>query len=288
MVQPYLGDAEETALVYIDGAYSHAAAPSRAAAGGGRPRGLLPRRGARPGEAAEPERAVAEAALACAPGELALRPGRPARRRVLELEVTEPSLYLAFGDGRRGRASPARASPLSRLGGRLALVTCRDGRPDTLRPAAARPAHLGHRPLQLPLRLLHAEGGLRARLRVPRPRASCSRSRRSSGSRASSSRTASRRSGSPAASRSSAATSSGWSRMLAAIGGLDLTLTTNGVAARRRRRRRSRDAGPDARHRQPRLARRRGLPRDERRRLPGRSACSTGSTRPRPPGCRSR
>ncbi len=48
---------------------------------------------------------------------------------------------------------------------------------------------------------------------------------------------------SPAASRSSAATSSAWSRMLAAIDGLDLTLTTNGVAARRRRRRRSRDAG---------------------------------------------
>src|SRR6266508_1113284 len=36
------------------------------------------------------------------------------------------------------------------------------------RPAAARPTHLRHRPLQLPLRLLHAEGGLRARLPVPR------------------------------------------------------------------------------------------------------------------------
>ena len=35
------------------------------------------------------------------------------------------------------------------------------------RPAAARPAHLGHRPLQLPLRLLHAQGGVRRHLPVP-------------------------------------------------------------------------------------------------------------------------
>src|SRR5262249_22529014 len=35
-------------------------------------------------------------------------------------------------------------------------------------PAARDAARLDHRPLQLPLRLLHAEGGLRARLRVPR------------------------------------------------------------------------------------------------------------------------
>ena len=40
---------------------------------------------------------------------------------------------------------------------------------DTIRPAASRPAHLGHRPLQLPLRLLHAEGGLRARPPVHGP-----------------------------------------------------------------------------------------------------------------------
>src|SRR5688500_7523514 len=37
-------------------------------------------------------------------------------------------------------------------------------------PAAAGSADLGHRSLQLPLRLLHAEGGLRARLPVPRAR----------------------------------------------------------------------------------------------------------------------
>ena len=102
-------------------------------------------------------------------------------------------------------------------------------------PAAARPADLGHRPLQLPLRLLHAEGGLRPRLPLPRPR-ELLRSRRSSASRGRSSRSGSRRSASPAASRSCAATSSGWSSMLATLG-VDLTLTTNGslLAARRRR-----------------------------------------------------
>ena len=35
------------------------------------------------------------------------------------------------------------------------------------RAPAARPAHLGHRPLQFPLQLLHAEGGLRPELCVP-------------------------------------------------------------------------------------------------------------------------
>ena len=34
-----------------------------------------------------------------------------------------------------------------------------------MRPPAPRPSHLGHGPLQLPLRLLHAQGGLRERHR---------------------------------------------------------------------------------------------------------------------------
>ena len=80
-------------------------------------------------------------------------------------------------------------------------------------------AHLGHRPLQLPLRLLHAEGGLRPRLRVPRPR----RAPDLRGDRAARARRspawASRRYGSPAASRCCAATWRRWSAMLAAIAG---------------------------------------------------------------------
>ena len=50
-----------------------------------------------------------------------------------------------------------------------------------------------------------------------------------------------------------------------------------GAGARRR--------GPHARHRQPRLARRRDVPRDERRRSSPSSACSTASTPRPPPAC---
>ena len=74
---------------------------------------------------------------------------------------------------------------------RTLRVRCPRGADRHVRAPAARPAHLGHRPLQLPLRLLHAEGGLRPRLRVPAGARSCSRSRRSSAWRASSSQAAS-------------------------------------------------------------------------------------------------
>ena len=72
--------------------------------------------------------------------------------------------------------------------------------------------------------------------------------------------------------------------MLAAIGDLDLTLTTNGSLLPQKAQA-LRDAGLRPRDRQPRLARRRGLHGDERRRLPGANACSTGSTPPPTPGC---
>ena len=50
--------------------------------------------------------------------------------------------------------------------------TAADGRRTRqARPARAGSAHLGHRPLQLPLRLLHAQGDLRQAVRVPAPRA---------------------------------------------------------------------------------------------------------------------
>ena len=76
---------------------------------------------------------------------------------------------------RMGEASnPANVIPIADLRYRAAVPPI----PATLRPAtgqltdalgrpAARPAHLGHRPLQLPLQLLHAQGGLRPRLRLP-------------------------------------------------------------------------------------------------------------------------
>ena len=58
--------------------------------------------------------------------------------------------------------------------------------------------------------------------------------------------------------------------MLASLGDVDLTLTTNGALLAKKARA-LRDAGPFARHRQPRRARRCDVPRDERRRLPGRA-----------------
>ena len=108
MVQPYLGDRDEKALVYIDGEYSHAV----------RRRVPLPAAGERdvlyldeelgPAEATQAERAVAEAALACAPGRLLYGRVDLMGGVVLELEIAEPSLYLAFGEGAAG-ASPRRS-----------------------------------------------------------------------------------------------------------------------------------------------------------------------------------
>jgi glutathione synthase/RimK-type ligase-like ATP-grasp enzyme len=95
MIQPFLAG-EEKALVYLDGAYSHAL--SR--------RVPLPQAGERevffldeqlaPVQATAEERAVAEAALpeGLLYGRVDLMDGL-----VLELEVAEPSLYLLYGEG---------------------------------------------------------------------------------------------------------------------------------------------------------------------------------------------
>jgi glutathione synthase/RimK-type ligase-like ATP-grasp enzyme len=104
MVQPFLGEHEETALVYIDGAYSHAV----------RRRVPLPAAGARDvffldeelarAEATPDERAVAEAALpeGLLYGRVDLMGGL-----VLELEIAEPSLYLTYADGAVARFAAA-------------------------------------------------------------------------------------------------------------------------------------------------------------------------------------
>ncbi len=98
MVQPYLADQHEKALVYLDGRYSHAV----------RRRVPLPSAGERavfyldeqlaPGEATTAEREVADAAVGCAPGKLLYARVDLLGGAVLELEVSEPSLYLAHGD----------------------------------------------------------------------------------------------------------------------------------------------------------------------------------------------
>jgi glutathione synthase/RimK-type ligase-like ATP-grasp enzyme len=104
MVQPFLGEHEETALVYIDGAYSHAV----------RRRVPLPAAGARDvffldeelgtAEATAEERAVAEKALpeGLLYGRVDLMGGL-----VLELEIAEPSLYLTYAGGAAARFAAA-------------------------------------------------------------------------------------------------------------------------------------------------------------------------------------
>jgi glutathione synthase/RimK-type ligase-like ATP-grasp enzyme len=99
MVQPYLGERGETAVVYLGGRYSHAV----------RRRVPLPRLGATSelyldedlgaAEATRGERDVAGRALAIAPAKLLYARVDLMEGAVLELETTEPSLYLAFGDG---------------------------------------------------------------------------------------------------------------------------------------------------------------------------------------------
>jgi glutathione synthase/RimK-type ligase-like ATP-grasp enzyme len=117
MVQPFLGDVEETDLVYIDGRFSHALrrrVPLPAA--GDRAVFYLDEK-VRAAEATADDRAVAERALAAAQAELLYGRVDLVDGAVLELEIAEPSLYLAFSDGaavqlaaavnRRLRISPA-------------------------------------------------------------------------------------------------------------------------------------------------------------------------------------
>jgi glutathione synthase/RimK-type ligase-like ATP-grasp enzyme len=97
MIQPYLGDISETALIYVGGSCSHAV----------RRRVPLPRASERavfyleetvsPFAPSASELAIAERALAVAPGELLYGRVDLVGDSVLELEVTEPSLYLSLG-----------------------------------------------------------------------------------------------------------------------------------------------------------------------------------------------
>lgn len=107
MVQPYLGavdDDGETAVVFLGGAHSHAARKGPLLPLGGSlvGAGLYARETMAPRDATAAELEVAHAALAVVPGDLLyarvdlLRDdhGAPV---VLEVEVTEPSLFLGIG-----------------------------------------------------------------------------------------------------------------------------------------------------------------------------------------------
>jgi len=112
MVQPYLADEEEKALVYVEGAYSHSLARRVPLPAGGARSVLYLDEELGPREATAEERAVAEAALACAPGEPLYARVDLLGGAVLELELTEPSLYLSFGDGAAERFASAIADLL--------------------------------------------------------------------------------------------------------------------------------------------------------------------------------
>jgi glutathione synthase/RimK-type ligase-like ATP-grasp enzyme len=124
MVQPYLSDIEqhgEANLVFIRGKYSHAI----------RREALLRHPGVVHGgetipqctqlyEASRDERSLAEAALAVIPGgqgaalyaRVDLAPGPRGEPLILEVELTEPSLFLSYSETAVGRLAEAIAAEL--------------------------------------------------------------------------------------------------------------------------------------------------------------------------------
>ena len=129
-------------------------------------------RGASPARVARP-RAPRRLRAPCTSARTA--PDRSGRRR-----DTRRGRLLAVGSGAGRHAGTIgawaekdhrrRRPPLSRAARRASrrnASRAHERRLDRLRPAAARPAHLGHRSMQLPLQLLHAQGGLRQPPRVP-------------------------------------------------------------------------------------------------------------------------
>jgi glutathione synthase/RimK-type ligase-like ATP-grasp enzyme len=116
MVQPYLDavdTAGETALMFLGGRYSHAVrkgpmldGPDPGDVGLYKPEQIAPR------AAGPDEVAVAERVLAAVPGELLyarvdLIPGPDGAPLVVELELTEPSLYLGYAPGAVDRFAAA-------------------------------------------------------------------------------------------------------------------------------------------------------------------------------------
>lgn len=112
VLQPYQGrvdDRGETALIYLDGRYSHAICKGPMLTLGGaletalyRPETITPR------VATAAERAVGDAALAAVAGALLYArvdvvPDADGAPRVLELELAEPSLFLGFDEAAADR-----------------------------------------------------------------------------------------------------------------------------------------------------------------------------------------
>jgi glutathione synthase/RimK-type ligase-like ATP-grasp enzyme len=124
VVQPFLPEAEtrgEAGLVYLGGRFSHAVRRLvPLPAGGATTAELYLEETVEPADATEQERAVAEAALSIAPlrGELLyarvdLLHDAAGRALVNELELTEPSLYLAHGEGAAERLADSIAAAVA-------------------------------------------------------------------------------------------------------------------------------------------------------------------------------
>ncbi|MFL6074683.1 MAG: hypothetical protein ACJ73S_14910 [Mycobacteriales bacterium] len=125
MVQPYLDavdTAGESALVYFKGVYSHAIRkgpmldrPGIATGADDEDFGLFLEERISPRVAGEEERALAERVLAAVPGEhgeplyarVDMVPGPDGAPVLLELELTEPSLFLSYAPGAVERCASA-------------------------------------------------------------------------------------------------------------------------------------------------------------------------------------
>jgi hypothetical protein len=122
MVQPYLArldDDGETGLVYLDGAYSHAFRKGALLAGAPLGPGLYAQEEIAPRGATAAQRAVGDAVLAAtadrtggAPlyARVDLVPGTDGEPVLLELELTEPSLFLGTDPAAAARAAAAIAA----------------------------------------------------------------------------------------------------------------------------------------------------------------------------------
>lgn len=124
MAQPYLagveGERGETALVFVEGAFSHALRKGPMLMPGLRlVGGLYVEEDIRAAEPTQAELAVGRAAVAAIPGgaplyaRVDLVPGDDGRPLVLELELVEPSLFLAHAPGAADRVAAAIAARLS-------------------------------------------------------------------------------------------------------------------------------------------------------------------------------
>jgi glutathione synthase/RimK-type ligase-like ATP-grasp enzyme len=121
MVQPYLArldEAGETGMIYLDGAYSHAIRKGAIL----RPdvtfvNGLYATEDIRRRDPSDAERKLAERVLAAVPGTLYARvdvaPGPGGDPLLLELELTEPSLFFGCSDGAERRLAAAIARRLT-------------------------------------------------------------------------------------------------------------------------------------------------------------------------------